>query len=69
MNTYGTDSPQVKDCSDRYHFEPQVADKSRPLETLDWNILEGWLDKKLSRGQHPYVLRHELASVLFESGV
>jgi hypothetical protein len=25
--TYGADSPQVKDCSDGYHFEPHVAEK------------------------------------------
>jgi len=44
----------------------KIWDRSRPLETLDWIILERWLDRKLSRGEHPYVLRHELASVLFE---
>ncbi len=27
VDTYGADSPQVADCSDGYHFEPQVAEK------------------------------------------
>ena len=27
-DTYGEDSPQVKDCSDGYHFEPSVAEKT-----------------------------------------
>jgi len=27
LDTYGPDSPQVKDCSDGYHFEPSVAEK------------------------------------------
>ena len=27
-NTYGEDSPQVKACSDGYHFEPNVAEKT-----------------------------------------
>ena len=44
----------------------KIWDRSRPLETLDWNVLERWLDRKLRRGEHPYVLRHELASVLFD---
>ncbi|MEI7731811.1 MAG: FAD-dependent oxidoreductase [Verrucomicrobiota bacterium] len=26
-NTYGPNSPQAKDCSDGYHFEPSVAEK------------------------------------------
>ena len=26
--TYGADSPQVKACSDGYHFEPSVAEKT-----------------------------------------
>lgn len=26
VDTYGEDSPQVKDCSDGYHFEPSVAE-------------------------------------------
>jgi hypothetical protein len=26
VKTYGADSPQVKDCSDGFHFEPHVAD-------------------------------------------
>jgi FAD dependent oxidoreductase len=47
-------------------LELKILDRSRPLETLDWNVLERWLDRKLGRGQHPYVLRHEMASVLFE---
>jgi hypothetical protein len=27
VTRYGADSPQVKDCSDGYHFEPQVAER------------------------------------------
>ncbi len=27
IKTYGEDSPQVKDCSDGFHFEPSVAEK------------------------------------------
>lgn len=27
VKTYGADSPQAKDCSDGYHFEPSVAEK------------------------------------------
>lgn len=27
VQTYGENSPQVKDCSDGYHFEPHVAEK------------------------------------------
>jgi len=27
VDTYGSDSQQVKDCSDGYHFEPSVAEK------------------------------------------
>ena len=27
-DTYGEDSPQVKDCSDGYHFEPSVAERT-----------------------------------------
>ena len=44
----------------------RIWDRNRPLETLDWNVLELWLEKKLRRGEHPYVLRHELATVLFD---
>lgn len=33
-DTYGADSQQVKDCSDGYHFEPSVAEKTF-LEMLD----------------------------------
>jgi FAD-dependent oxidoreductase family protein len=47
-------------------LELKIWDRSRPLETLEWNVLERWLDRKLGRGQHPYVSRHEMASVLFE---
>ena len=28
VDTYGADSQQVKDCSDGYHFEPSVAEKT-----------------------------------------
>jgi hypothetical protein len=44
----------------------KIWDRSRPFETLDWNVLELWLEEKLRGGEHPYVLRHELASVLFD---
>jgi hypothetical protein len=47
-------------------LEIKIWDRSRPLETLDWNVLERWLDTTLSQGAHPYVLRQELARVLFE---
>lgn len=34
IDVYGADSQQVKDCSDGYHFEPSVAEKTF-LEMLD----------------------------------
>jgi hypothetical protein len=43
----------------------KIWDRSRPLETLDWNVLEKWLCQKLKPGRHPYVLRHELVTVLY----
>ncbi|MGH9426634.1 MAG: FAD-dependent oxidoreductase, partial [Terriglobia bacterium] len=30
----------------------KIWDRSRPLETLDWDIQERWLDTKLRRGEH-----------------
>lgn len=45
----------------------QVWDRSRPLETLDWVMLEKWLGRPLPGGEHPYVLRRELAALLYSS--
>ena len=42
----------------------QAWDRRRPLETLDWPVLEKWLGRKLPKGEHFYVLRHELAGLL-----
>jgi FAD-dependent oxidoreductase family protein len=43
-----------------------ATDRSRPLETLDWNVLEQWLGEKLPSGERPYVLRHELATTMWQ---
>ncbi len=47
----------------------KIWDRSRPLETLDWETLQVWLGRELPKGEHPFVLRHELASLLYESGL
>lgn len=43
----------------------KIWDRSRPLETLDWPVLEKWLECRLPRGQNFYVVRHELATVIY----
>lgn len=43
-----------------------IGDRSRPLETLDWPMLERWLNRKLPKGEQFYVLRRELAALLYE---
>ncbi|HWQ53216.1 MAG TPA: FAD-dependent oxidoreductase [Bryobacteraceae bacterium] len=47
----------------------KVWDRSRPFEALDWQALEQWLGRKLQEGEHSFVLRYELASVLYEAGL
>jgi hypothetical protein len=45
----------------------QVWDRGQPLETLDWNVLEQWVGKPLTKGKFFYVLRHEFATVVYEN--
>ncbi len=46
----------------------RIWDRGRPLETLDWPVLAKWLGRELPQGQRYYVLRHELARVIYEMG-
>jgi FAD dependent oxidoreductase len=46
----------------------RIWDRGHPLETLDWPVLARWLGRELPRGQRYYVLRHELARVIYEMG-
>jgi hypothetical protein len=47
----------------------KVWDRSRPLETLDWDMLDNWLHRKFTRSRMAYVQRHEFVSALFNAGL
>lgn len=47
----------------------KIWDRSRPLETLDWDVLDNWFDRNFTRSRVAYVRRHEFTTVLFDLGL
>jgi hypothetical protein len=47
----------------------KVWDRSRPLETLDWDMLDNWLNRKFTRSHVAYVKRCEFVSALLDVGL